>query len=355
MSSERGSREGHFVGLKARCCGPSARYPMRVMNNRTWLGVGAGVALASVLLRKRFDWRRKVVVITGGARGLGLLLAQEVLRRGGKVAICARDGDEVERAKGALQGAVFGAACDVRDRAELQQFLSRATQALGPIDVLINNAGVIQVGPMEEMTVEDYDNAMRVHFYAPLHAILEVLPQMRRRRAGRIINIASIGAKVAVPHLLPYSASKFALYGLSAGLRAELAKDGIVVTTVCPGLMRTGSARHASMKGQAEAEYAWFKVSSSLPILAMSPERAARQILDASARGQAEVVLSLPAKVLATLHGVMPSFVQNVLGVVTRALPAPGGAGRPNVEGKNVEPPLLTPLTSEIAARNNEF
>ncbi len=109
------------------------------------------------------------------------------------------------------------------------------------------------------------------------------------------------------------------------------------------------------IEAQAEAEYAWFKVSSSLPILAMNAERAARQILDASARGQAEVVLSLPAKVLAMLHGVMPSFVQNVLGVVTRALPAPAGAGQAKVEGKTVAPPLLTQLTSEAAARNNEF
>src|SRR6185503_4123757 len=121
-----------------------------------------------------------------------------------------------------------------------------------------------------------------------------VLPEMRARREGRIVNITSIGGKISVPHLLPYSASKFALVGLSEGLRAELAKDGIVVTTICPGLMRTGSPRNATFKGQHRAEYAWFSIGDSLPVTAMSADRAARQILTACKRGEAEVVLSVP-------------------------------------------------------------
>ena len=88
---------------------------------------------------------------------------------------------------------------------------------------------------------------------------------MRRRRCGRIVNIASIGGLIAVPHLAPYSVSKFALVGYSDALRAELAKDGIRVTTVCPGLMRTGSAGHALVKGHHQAEFAWFGALSSLP------------------------------------------------------------------------------------------
>src|SRR5204863_2590958 len=128
-----------------------------------------------------------------------------------------------------------------------------------------------------------------------VHTTLDVMPDMRARREGRIVNISSIGGKVSVPHLLPYSASKFALVGLSEGLRAELAKDGIVVTTVCPGLMRTGSPRNAQFKGQHRAEYAWFTLSDSMPFFSQSAERAARQILSACRHGEAEVVLSLPA------------------------------------------------------------
>ncbi|MEJ7710408.1 MAG: SDR family oxidoreductase [Pyrinomonadaceae bacterium] len=145
--------------------------------------------------------------------------------------------------------------------------VQRVTETLGGIDVLINNAGLIQVGPLEVMTLEDYEEAMRTHFWAPLYTILAVLPQMRRRQEGRIVNISSIGGKIAVPHLVPYSASKFALVGLSTGLRTELAKDKIVVTTVSPGLIRTGSPRNATFKGKHREEYAWF----SIGILCHSP------------------------------------------------------------------------------------
>src|SRR5207302_995684 len=140
----------------------------------------------------------------------------------------------------------------------------------GRLHVLINNAGVIQVGPMEEMTLADYEDTMQTHFWAPLFTTLSVLPALRRQGEGRIVNISSIGGKIAVPHLLPYSASKFALTGFSEGLRAELLKDGIYVTTVCPGLMRTGSPRNADFKGQHRAEYAWFSISDSLPFFSMA-------------------------------------------------------------------------------------
>src|SRR5204863_5194639 len=123
----------------------------------------------------------------------------------------------------------------------------------------------------------------------PLFTTLSVLPAMRRQGEGRIVNISSIGGKIAVPHLLPYDASKFALTGFSEGLRAELLKDGIYVTTVCPGLMRTGSPRNADFKGQHEAEYAWFSIGDSLPGMSMSAEAAAERIVTAFRQGEAEV------------------------------------------------------------------
>lgn len=332
------------------------------MEKRTWLGFLTGVVVASWLYsrRSRFDWRGKVVVITGGARGLGLLLAREVVKRGGEVAICARDAEEVDRARTELAtggASVFGTACDVTDRDALVNFFAGVERSLGPIDVLINCAGIVQVGPMESMSTEDYESAMRLHFWAPLHAMHAVIPQMRRRHSGRIINISSIGAKVSIPHLLPYGASKFALYGLSTGMHAELAKDGIVITTVCPGLMRTGSPRHAQVKGRQAEEYAWFKLADSLPVLSMNADRAARQILAASARGDAEVVLSLPAKVLARAYALAPSFVQRLMGFVNGLLPSAEGGSVESVEGKDVElvPSFLTRLGDRAAQRNNEL
>jgi short-subunit dehydrogenase len=209
------------------------------------------------------------------------------------------------------------------------------------------------------MTLEDYEEAMRAHFWAPLYTTLAVLPEMRRRGEGRIINVTSIGGKISVPHLVPYSASKFALVGLSEGLRAELKKDGVLVTTVCPGLMRTGSPRNADFKGQHRAEYAWFSISDSLPITSMSATRAARQIVAACKRGEAEVILSIQAELAALFHGIFPGVTADMLALVNRFLPEAGGIGSRSAKGKDseskVSPSLLTAATERAARRNNEM
>lgn len=145
--------------------------------------------------------------------------------------------------------------CDVRDRESVEQALAQAIAHYGRLDVPINNAGVIQPGPLAHMTAADFEDALATHFWGPYHATMAALPQFRRQGGGRAINLASTGGRVAAPPLAPHSASKFARVGLSDALRAELAADGILVTTVSPGLMRTGSPPNARFKGRHEAEY----------------------------------------------------------------------------------------------------
>jgi len=251
--------------------------------------------------------------------------------------------------------------CDVRNQSEVNLMVEAVRNHYGQIDVLVNNAGVIQVGPVEVMTLKDYEEAMKIHFWGPLYTTLAVLPLMRRkRRGGRIVNISSVGGKFGVPHLVPYSASKFALVGLSEGLRAELQKDGIVVTSVCPGLMRTGSPRNATFKGQHRAEYAWFSISDSLPVSTMRAERAARQIIAATKRGDAEVILSMQAVAAVKFHQLLPELSADLLALVNRLLPAAGGGiGKRRAKGKDSEsklsPSWLTGLSDEAARRNNEM
>ena len=309
-----------------------------------------------------YDLKNKTVLITGGSRGLGLVMAREFAREGARLVLCARDEEELERARIDLDRFsvdVMTFRCDVRDRQEVSDMIVAVNNRFGQIDVLINNAGVIQVGPIEVMTHEDFELAMQAHFWGPVNTILSVLPSMRQRGQGRIVNITSIGGKVAVPHLVPYSASKFALVGLSKGLRAELMKDGIVVTTVCPGLMRTGSPRNADFKGQHRYEYAWFSISDALPLLTVSAENAARRIVRACKRGQAELVISVPAKIAVLFDALFPGAMSQVLAAVNQILPEPGGAGTERVKGKDSSsawsPSWLTTLNEEAAVRNNEM
>ncbi|MEP6703850.1 MAG: SDR family oxidoreductase, partial [Acidobacteriota bacterium] len=233
------------------------------------VGLLAGSALLYRALKPRYVFTDKVVLITGGSRGLGLVLAREFAERGAKIAICARNRDELQRAKEDLevQGAeVFDAICDMREQGDVEAMVGDVISRFGRIDVLVNNAGVIQVGPLDAQTQEDFDEAMRIHFWGPFYAMRAVLPEMRRRGEGRIVNIASIGGKIAVPHLAPYCASKFALAGLSSAMQTELASDGVSVTTVYPGLMRTGSHINALFKGQNKKEFALFSIANGLPL-----------------------------------------------------------------------------------------
>ena len=326
-------------------------------------GIGALFGIRALLRsHKAYDFRGKTVLITGGARGLGLVMAREFAAHGAHLVICSRNADELERGRADLaqHGAqVLAVPCDVGDRAQVENLVQAARERFGRVDVLVNNAGVIQTGPMEVQTLEDYEEAMRVHFWGPVHTTLAVVPEMQRRGDGRIVNVSSIGGRISMPHLLPYNASKFALVGFSEGLRAELAKDGIAVTTVVPGLMRTGSARNATFKGQHRAEYAWFTLSDSLPGSSVSAESAARQIVSACRRGDADLVISVPAKAAVLFHGVFPGLTADLLGVVNRMLPGPGGIGTERALGKDSETPLtrswLTTLTQRAARANNEM
>ena len=323
------------------------------------------VAVGAKRIRRAYTFSGKSVVITGGSRGLGLVLARQLAAEGARITLIARDENELQRAADDIRDRhasadVLIVRADVGQREDVERAISQAIGHHGAIDVLINNAGIIQVGPLDHMKLSDYDDAMKTHFWGPLFLVLAVLPHMRNQGGGRIVNISSIGGRISVPHLVPYSASKFALAGLSDGLRAELARDQIVVTTVCPGLMRIGSPVNAAFKGQRPQEYSWFAIASSLPVITISAERAARQILDACRRGDAELVITVQAKLAVLARTIAPELFSDAMSLVQRLLPRPVGP-----EGDVAEPgrsagsdwvpsTILAPMYA-AARRNNEL
>ena len=331
-----------------------------------WPALIAAGALGAVLAaraarRTSYDLAGRVVLITGGSRGLGLVLAREALARGARVAICGRDNDTLARAGDELArlGEVVAVACDVSDPATVAATVREVESRLGPVDVLINNAGVIQVGPVTTMAPDDYREAMATNFWGVLHPTLAVLPAMRRRREGRIVNITSIGGTLAVPHLVPYSASKFAAVGFSQGLRAELAGEGVKVVTVIPGLMRTGSPRHAFFRGHHRAEYAWFSIADALPGLSVSAVSAARRILEGACRGDAVVRFPLTTRAAVLLNAMAPRFTNGALALAARLLPAEPEAEHARRKGEDsqsrLSPSWLTRLGERAARRNNQL
>jgi NAD(P)-dependent dehydrogenase (short-subunit alcohol dehydrogenase family) len=346
---------------------PSREHLRKLAAPAAILLTGAALAATARALRRRppIQLRDRVAVITGGSRGLGLLMARELAAAGARLAILARDPAELDLARRELAAAgghrVLALPCDVGNEDEVRWAIDATAERFGRLDILINNAGVIQVGPLEHMTVEDFEEAMRVHFWGPLYATLAALPHLRKQETARIVNIASIGGRVAIPHLLPYSASKFALVGLSDGLRSELAKERIYVTTVCPGLMRTGSHVNARFKGKREEEFAWFAVGDATPLTSMAGKRAARRILEACRYGEPTLTLTPQAKAAAIANTVAPNLVARLLELAARLLPGPSDDGdgeeaRPGWQSTSRwVPSLLTRLADEAAVENNEL
>jgi short-subunit dehydrogenase len=192
------------------------------------------------------------------------------------------------------------------------------------VDVLINNAGTIEVGPFEQTALKDFQDSLAVHFWAPLHLIRRLLPHMPRNGDGRIVNISSIGGRIPVPHLAAYAAGKFALTGLSETLRAELVPRGIKVTTVTPGLMRTGSYVNVRLRGSHAREFRWFAALMATPLTSMQARRAAAQILDAVRRGRATVTPGWQARAAQRFGGLAPGALDAINAVVERwLLPGP--------------------------------
>jgi NAD(P)-dependent dehydrogenase (short-subunit alcohol dehydrogenase family) len=306
----------------------------RVVVHTAQLLTGIVATAAAYALRPKAPKRNpgQVVLITGGSRGLGLAIAERYARSGARIVLAARNVVELISARRTLldRGAIESPddvlliPADLTDPDQVGMLIDHAVSHFGRIDVLINNAGIIEVGPVENQPLAAYRRAMSTNFFAALHTIHAALPHLLLRDPSHgdaaIVNIASIGGKVAVPHMLPYTASKFALVGFSEGLHAELRHKGVRVTTVCPGLMRTGGEAHAEYTGQTKKEQRWFTLAARTPVLTASVRHAANKIYSAVAAGRAEVTITPQAWLLARAAGLAPETTQYLTSLANHLL-----------------------------------
>ena len=327
------------------------------MKKRTlWGGsIVAGALLAYKLVpRKPRLEAGQVALITGGSRGLGLSMAHEFGRAGLNLVLVARTQHELEQARKELlatgdvahEDDIQLIVADITDPEQAAGLVDQTLRIFGKVDLLINNAAIIEVGPFVDQPNDAFYRAMQVTYFGALHTIQAVVPHMVSRGSGAIVNISSIGGKIPVPHLLPYVGAKFALTGLSEGLHTELRQHGICVTTVCPGLMRTGGEDHAHFHGDREKEAAWFKFSAKTPGLSSAADHAARKIFSAVQAGRAEITISPQAWLAARIVGLMPETSQYLAALANEYfLPAP----------KNAASPAATPEANVVDAPVQPF
>lgn len=346
------------------------KYLPRITHHRTSTGSGisiqawgfvlgaAAVGYAITTRLRRYDFENKVVLITGGSRGLGLVLARQLADRGALIGLMARDAVELARARQSIssQSLVQLLAADVTAPAQVEQAVSTLVRRFGRIDVVINNAGQILSAPFDDTTDADFKAMLDVHFWGTLHVTRAALPFLSRQGDARIVNICSIGGRIPVPHLSAYCASKFAQVGLSEVMGEELRAQGVRVTTVLPGLMRTGSHRQAWFKGNQSAEYQAFSLVGGLPVTSMGADRAARLILRAAERGQSEAIIPFSVRQIAKATALMPNGAAKVMAITNRILPGPGSkfAAQGKHIGLNRAVAAAAALSERAATRNNE-
>lgn len=184
----------------------------------------------------------KIVIITGGTKGIGYAIAEKMLEAGAKVFICARSKPELKRALEQLSfsGQIEGEVCDVRSEAQVRLMLEECERLFGGVDILVNNAGIGIIGKtVEEMSGDEFRQTLETNLFGVFYACHYAVPMMKKRNGGYIINISSLAGQNAHPKMAAYNASKFGLNGFSEALMQEVREHNIKVTAICPGSVNT--------------------------------------------------------------------------------------------------------------------
>lgn len=255
------------------------------------------------------------VLITGGSEGIGKETALLFANNGYNIVIAARHGDRLQTAAQEIENlgaAVLAIPTDVRDSEQVNTLVHKAIDRFGSIEVLINNAGRYISGPVEKFSLDDWHQTIDLNLWGYIHLIHAILPHFLERGQGTIVNVDSIGGKVATPYLVPYCTSKFAVTGLTESLHAELAPKGIHVCGIYPNLIKSGFLERAIFQGKdaqdAQARREQLEQILKVPMVE-KPSDVAQAIWDAVKHRRKEVLVG-SANLSNAVDKLLPGFLQ---------------------------------------------
>jgi NAD(P)-dependent dehydrogenase (short-subunit alcohol dehydrogenase family) len=256
------------------------------------------------MTREPRELSNKVVAITGGARGIGLATARALAHRGARVAIGDLDGELAAQVAATLGGDSFGVGVDVTETASFTAFLDGVEHRLGPLDVLINNAGILSAGPIDAEDEAMTARALAINLHAVIHGTREAVRRMKPRRTGHIVNVASAVSKVAGADCATYVATKFGVAGFSEGVALELRGTGVELSVVRPSLCNTEMA-------------SGFKGLRGMPFI--EPEDVAGRIVETLERPRFDVPVPKSLGPILWLNQALPFRARAALAHATKA------------------------------------
>jgi short-subunit dehydrogenase len=257
-------------------------------------------------------------LITGGSEGIGKAIALLMANKGYDLVLAARHAERLEATAEeikALGRDVLTVPTDVRDAEQVNVLVQKALTHYGSIDVLVNNAGIYISGPAEEFSLNDWHQAIDTNLWGYIHTIHALLPHFLQRGSGTIINISSIGGKVPIPYLTPYTTSKFAVTGLTEALHSELAPKGIHVCGIYPNIIKSNFLERAIFRGKNDEDTKVRREQVeqvvAVPVVE-KPEDVANAVWDALKNRKSEVLVG-SANMSAIANRMFPSLMQSII------------------------------------------
>ena len=253
------------------------------------------------------NFKNKVVVITGASSGIGEAAAEQFAKKGANIVLVARRKDkldEVERKLSKYSTKILVQVCDVSDKEQVKLMSEKVIETFSKIDVLVNNAGFVIYGKVEELSIEDIESQMKTNYFGTINCTKYFLPHFLKQNSGHMVNVASVGGSFGVPGIASYCATKYAMLGFSEGLHHELHGTNVGVTVVSPIMVRTNLFDHPSFKN-----FTKFATGISL-----SADTVAKAIIKASNSSRLEIVVPSFVRIGIWFKQTFPFLINPIIG-----------------------------------------
>ncbi len=253
------------------------------------------------------NFKNKVVVITGASSGIGEAAAEQFAKKGANIVLVARRKDkleEVERKLSKYSTKILVQVCDVSDKEQVKLMSEKVIETFSKIDVLVNNAGFVIYGKVEELSIEDIESQMKTNYFGTINCTKYFLPHFLKQNSGHMVNVASVGGSFGVPGIASYCATKYAMLGFSEGLHHELHGTNVGVTVVSPIMVRTNLFDHPSFKN-------FTKYATGI---SLSADTVAKAIIKASNSSRLEIVVPSFVRIGIWFKQTFPFLINPIIG-----------------------------------------